>query len=224
MVIYCNSLQLSNAVTGRGRKRKSVMTTLITIIGILLGLTSLYLFILRPWHLRWGATESDLALSLPSDSLVKHPDFNATRGITINATAQYIWKWIIQIGSRRAGWYSVDWIDNAGIRSSNELLPEFQIIEIGQFIPFTPDQRHGMWVKDFKECEYILWTDREGRATWLWYLYPVDKKQTRLLTRLRTEYVWKGFWIIYYLLYDIGDIVMMSKCLKGIKKRAEQTL
>jgi hypothetical protein len=198
------------------------MPTIIIIIGLLLGLASLYLLILRPWHLRWGATDDDLALSLPSDNLVTNPDFNATRGITINSTPENIWKWIIQIGSRRAGWYSIDWMDNAGIKSSTELLPEFQRIETGQFIPFTPDQKNGMWVKEFKVNEYILWVDKEGRATWLWYLYPVDEKQTRLLTRLRTKYVWKGFWIIYYLLYDFGDIVMMSKCMKGIKKRAEK--
>ncbi len=197
------------------------MTTLLIIAVILTGLTLLYLLVLRPWHLRWGATDNDLALSLPADSLVTNPDFNATRGITINSTPEEIWKWIIQIGSRRAGWYSIDWMDNSGIKSSLELLPEFQRIEIGQFIPFTPDQKNGMWVKEFKENEYILWVDKDGRATWLWYLYPVDKKQTRMLTRLRTKYVWRGFWIIYYLLYDFGDIVMMRKCMKGIKLRAE---
>jgi hypothetical protein len=197
------------------------MTTLLIISGLLLGLTGIYLLVLRPWHLRWGATDYDFALSLPADSLVVNPDFNATRGITINSTPEGIWKWIIQIGSRRAGWYSIDWMDNGGIKSSNQLLPEFQIIEIGQFIPFAPDQKNGMWVKEFRENKYILWVDKAGRATWLWYLYPVDEKQTRLLTRLRTKYVWKGFWIIYYLLYDFGDIIMMSKCMKGIKRRAE---
>ena len=198
------------------------MNAFLIIIGLLVGMTLIYLYILRPWHLRWGATDDDLRLSLPADSMVTNPDFNATRGITINSTPEKIWKWIIQIGSRRAGWYSIDWMDNAGIKSSDEVLPEFQRIEIGQFIPFTPDQKNGMWVKEFKEHEYILWVDKDGRATWLWYLYPVDENQTRLLTRLRTKYVWKGFWIIYYLLYDFGDIVMMSKCMKGIKKRAEK--
>ena len=197
------------------------MITVLFITGLLLGLIGLYLLVLRPSHLSWGATSNDLTLCLPGDSLVTKPDFNATRGITINSTPEEIWKWIIQIGSRRAGWYSIDWIDNAGIKSSNELLSEFQRIEIGQFIPFTPDQKNGMWVKEFKKNEYILWVDKDGRATWLWYLYPVNEKQTRLLTRLRTKYVWKGFWIIYYLLYDFGDIVMMSKCMRGIKLRAE---
>jgi hypothetical protein len=37
---------------------------------------------------------------------------------------------------------------NAGIKSSYEILPEFQIIEIGQFITFTPDQKNSMWVKE----------------------------------------------------------------------------
>ena len=180
-----------------------------------------YLLVIRPWHLKWGATKEELMLEFPGDNNVHKPNFNATRGITIHSTPELVWRWIIQIGSKRAGWYSIDWMDNAGIKSSNELLPEFQRIEIGQFIPFTPDQKNGMWVKEFKENEYILWVDKEGRATWLWYLYPVDEKQTRLLTRLRTKYVWKGFWIIYYLLYDFGDIVMMSKCMKGIKLRAE---
>ena len=78
-----------------------------------------------------------------------------------------------------------------------------------------------MWIKDFKKYQYILWVDKIGNATWLWYLIPVDNNKTRLLTRLKTKYVWKGFWIFYYLLYDVGDIIMMRKCMKGEKKRAE---
>lgn len=77
-------------------------------------------------------------------------------------------------------------------------------------------------VKEFKENEYILWVDKEGKATWLWYLYPLDKTRSRLVTRLRTKYNWKDIWIFYYILYDIGDIIMMSKCMKGIKKRVEK--
>lgn len=184
-------------------------------------LTAAYLLIIRPWHLTWGATKEELGLELPGDKNVHNPDFNATRGITIHSTPGFIWKWIIQIGSKRAGWYSIDWMDNGGRRSSDIILPEFQKIEVGQFIPFTPDQKNGMWVKDFKENEYILWVDKEAKATWLWYLHPIDEYSCRLVTRLRTKYTWNGIWIIYYILYDLGDIIMMRKCMKGIKRRAE---
>jgi len=198
------------------------MTTIIYTVIFIIVLVVTYLLVIRPWHLKWGATKKELMLELPGDSIVHKPDFNATRGITINSSLEVIWQWIIQIGSRRAGWYSIDWMDNAGIKSSDKILPEFQKIEVGQFIPFTPDQKNGMWVKEFKENKYILWVDKEEKATWLWYLYPVDKTRSRLVTRLRTKYNWKGIWIIYYLLYDFGDIIMMSKCMKGIKKRAEK--
>lgn len=199
------------------------MTFIIYTVLIITGLGLVYLFIVRPWHLTWGAFQEEVTMPLPGDDLVLKPDFDATRGITIASTPESIWKWIIQIGSLRAGWYSIDWMDNGGVKSSDKILAQWQKIEVGQFIPFTPDQKNGMWVKEYKEHEYILWVDKKGKATWLWYLYPIDKDHSRLLTRLRTEYEWKGFWVIYYLLYDFGDIVMMSKCMKGIKKRAERS-
>lgn len=115
----------------------------------------------------------------------------------------------------------MDWIDNGGVKSSKAILTELQHLQINQFIPFTPDQKNGMWVKAFKQYEYILWVDKIGKASWLWYLIPDSNNKTRLLTRLKTKYVWKGSWIIFYLLYDMGDIVMMRKCMKGIKRRAE---
>jgi hypothetical protein len=78
-----------------------------------------------------------------------------------------------------------------------------------------------MWVKDYQEFEYILWWDKKGKATWLWYLKEVDGGRTRLMTRLKTRYNFKFPWAVYYLLYDFGDIVMMRQCMLGIKERAE---
>ncbi|MFN3406051.1 MAG: hypothetical protein ACK40G_18295 [Cytophagaceae bacterium] len=198
------------------------MTTLLFLTGLSLGLILIYIFVLRPYQLHWGATAEEVKMALPGDNIVKSPDFKATRGITIDASPQNIWRWIIQIGSKRAGWYSIDWIDNAGIKSTDKIISQFQKIEIGQFIPFTPDQKNGMWVKDFKENNFILWTDNDGKATWLWQLIPIDNGKTRLLTRLNTKYKWSGIWIIYYILFDIGDIIMMRKTMKGIKQRAEK--
>lgn len=197
------------------------MAALIVLLAIIL-LVGVYLIIIRPWQLKWGATDEELKMDYPGDSIVKDPDFHAIRGITINAEPADIWKWIIQIGSRRAGWYSIDWMDNAGKKSSEVIISEFQNISVGQFIPFTPDQKNGMWVKEFVENKYILWIDDKGMATWTWLLSPLNPDQTRLNTVLRTKYNWKSIWILYFLIYDVGDIVMMSRCMKGIKKRSEK--
>lgn len=191
-----------------------VFTTIVVLLFV-------YLKIYRPWQIRWGATDEEVNLSLPGDELVSHPDFNATRAITIHASPEQVWKWIIQIGSKRAGWYSIDWIDNGGLSSSEEILPQFQTIESGQFIPFTPDQMKGMWVKAFEINKYVLWWDKKSSASWLWYLACTNGK-TRLLTRLRTKYQWRTVWILYYLVADAFDIIMIRRCLQGIKRRAEQ--
>jgi len=113
-------------------------------------------------------------------------------------------------------------LDNANVPSSRKILPQYQIIEKDYFIPFTPNQKNGMWVKDYKEPEYILWWDHKGNGTWGWYLRQTGTGETRLTTRLRTKYDFSFPWIIYYIVYDFGDIIMMSKCMLGIKERAEK--
>ena len=197
------------------------MNTFVIIIATVILLMVIYLVILRPQHLKWGAFKNQINQSLPGDELVLNPDFNATRAITINASPNSIWPWIIQIGSGRAGWYSIDWIDNGGVKSSNMILNEFQKIENGMFIPFTPDQKKGRWVREFEVNKFILWEDKKNKASWLWYLNEQSDGTTRLITRLRTKYEWNNLWLIYYLIYDFGDIIMMKKCMKGIKERSE---
>ena len=181
-----------------------------------------YLVLIRPWQLRWGATDAEVARSLPGDDVVTRPSFNATRAITIQARPEAVWPWIVQIGSRRAGWYSLDQIDNAGIPSIERIEPALQHMDVGDFVPMTPDGKNGMWVKACETNRTMLWWDKKADSTWLWQLEPAGENQTRLLTRLRVRYVWTLPWVLYYLLQDVGDIVMMRKCLLGIKRRAEQ--
>jgi hypothetical protein len=197
------------------------MTIFFSIVAITIAALVLYFLWIRPWQLRWGATDAEVGQTMPGDDIVQSPHFKATRAVTIQASPAEVWPWIVQIGSARAGWYSLDRLDNGGKPSSREILPEFQKIELDYFVPFTPDQKNGLWVKAFQENNYILWWDKKERATWLWLLEPLADGRTRLLTRLRTIYDFRFPWLIYYLVYDVGDIVMMSKCMLGIKERAE---
>jgi hypothetical protein len=185
------------------------------------GLTILYLKVIRPWQLRWGATKAELTRAMPGDEDVPAPSFDATRGVTVHAPPEAIYPWIVQIGMTRAGWYSYDLLDNLARPSARQLLPEHQKIHVGQLIPMSPDGKYGVYVKEFKENEWILWNDQEGDTTWFWGLYPDGENRTRLVTRVRMKYHWNSPAALFNLLVEFGDLPMMRKCLLGIKERAE---
>ncbi len=52
-------------------------------------------------------------------------------------------------------------------------------------------------------------------------LDPHDEHQTRLITRVRIRYNWTSPAILFDLLVEFADIIMMRKCMLGIKRRAE---
>jgi hypothetical protein len=185
-------------------------------------LFGVYLRFIRPWQLRWGATDEEVAHTMSGDDVVKHPTFNATRAVTVQARPEEIWPWLVQIGCNRAGWYSYDWLDNLGTPSARHIVSELQHLEVGDLVPFSPDGKQGMWVRAFEVNRRMLWVAKEDQGTWSWDLYPQDESHTRLITRNRVRYTWRLPWVLYYLLQDVGDIVMMRKCMLGIKQRAEQ--
>jgi hypothetical protein len=198
---------------------KKISVGLAALAAVTLGV---YLRFIRPWQLRWGAADEEVACALPGDDVVKHATFNATRGVTIQARPEEIWPWLVQIGINRAGWYSYDWLDNLGRPSAQRIIPELQHVAVGDLIPISPDNTFGLRVKDFERNRWVLWWDNKGDTTWYWGLSPLDAKATRLITRIRMHYHWLSPAILIYLLEDVGDIVMMRKCLLGIKQRAER--
>jgi len=185
-------------------------------------LFGVYLRFIRPWQLRWGATDEEVARAMPGDGVVKQPTFNATRAVTIQARPEEIWPWLVQIGITRAGWYSYDWLDNLGHHSAERIIPEWQHVAVGDLIPISPDGKAGMRVKAFEPNQWMLRWDNKGDVTWYWGLYPQDDSQTRLITRVRSSYRWTKPSILFSLLVAFTDIVMMRKCMLGIKQRAER--
>jgi hypothetical protein len=220
------------------------MRARVTIMGIVLGLVILsvgvlglrieiasglaaavglaaFLFLYRPWHLRWGATNEEVLTDLPGDEIVLDPTFNATRAITVEARPEAVWPWIAQIGFGRAGWYSYDLLDNLGRHSSEKIIPSLQEVRVGDVVPMGPGGA-GLRVKDLAPGEWMLWWDGKGHSTWLWRLEQVAPGRTRLVTRVRMRYRWTHPSILFaLLLIEPWDFPMMRKCLMGIKRRAE---
>jgi hypothetical protein len=174
----------------------------------------------RPWALTWGSTDEEIARAMPGDEVLEQPTFNATRAVTIEATPEEIWPWIVQIGYRRAGFYSYDSLDNDRIPSAERILPEYQNLKIDDLIPLSKTAHVRVTELDPPRLMVLLF-EVEGtwsNATWVFGLYPENATQTRLVTRLRADA--RG--VRSRLFLDLGEIIMMRKCMLGIKRRAEK--
>jgi hypothetical protein len=94
----------------------------------------------RRWHQHWGATDEEIAGTLPGDDLIPDAKLDSTHAITIHAPAERIWPWLAQMGYEgRAGFYSYDVLEERfGARNIDRLNPEVPPPTVGDTLPFAP--------------------------------------------------------------------------------------
>jgi hypothetical protein len=143
---------------------------------------------------------------LAGDELLPDASAEITQGITIAAAPDRIWPWLLQMGCRRAGFYSIDLLDNGGERSAREVDSELAELEVGQIVAATPDGEDGFEVLRI-EPERILVlgglydADRNGQlpftaerpqrfwhVSWSFVLEPLAPDTTRLHVRARAAF------------------------------------
>lgn len=179
--------------------------------------------LIRRWHMRWGATDAEVAGPMPGDEIVPKTSFNATRAITIDAPPERVWPWIVQMGYRRAGFYTYALLDNAGYESADRVLPEYQDPKVGDWMPMSRkvNETTAFKMKAFEPNQWLLWEKPD--STWSWKLAPLNRDRTRLITRLKQRYAWESpaSAIAALVLLEFGDFAMIRRVLKGIRARAE---
>lgn len=152
-----------------------------------------------------SADELERRLPLPGDELIIDAASD-TMGIDLGATPAQIWPWLLQMGCRRAGWYSHDLLDNGGVRSATEIIPSLQSIAVGDVLPATPEGDDGFEVLRIEpERALVLGgvydlargqqtrffgarPERHWQVTWAFVLRPLDATTTRLTVRARAAY------------------------------------
>jgi hypothetical protein len=182
-----------------------------------------YVRVIRPWHLRWGASTEEVQQPMPGDDLVPDATLIATRAITIAAPASAVWPWLVQMGYRRAGWYSYDFIDKDGVHVGR-IIPELQYLSVGDTLLTGPTG--GFRVEELNPERLLVLLIRGERVglggdiSAAIVLEPLEEHHTRLILRLRARFSGiRGR--LFGLLFDLGDFVMMRKMLLGVKQRAE---
>lgn len=194
---------------------------------------AVYLFLFRPWHLRWGADLDELTRPLPGDELVPQPKQISTRAITIQASAADIWPWLAQVGQGRGGFYSYDWLENligCDIHNANRILPEHQQIAVGDKVRLGPEGYPFYTVAAVEPERYLLLRAGELEQesppvedVWLFYLDEITPGVTRLIARNRRDYEPSlGNWLVWQVITEPLHFLMEQKMLRGIKGRVEQ--
>ena len=53
-----------------------------------------YLGLIRPWHVRWGATKDEVGRPMPGDGILGPGTGFTTRAVTIRAPTDQVWPWL----------------------------------------------------------------------------------------------------------------------------------
>lgn len=184
-----------------------------------------YALILRPWHVRWGATDEEIARAMPLDGQVSRPTYVTDRAVTISARPEHVWPWLAQMGeSPRGGFYSYAWIERLmgmDVANADAVLPDLQQIEEGEVI----DRTGYMTVKAVKPGRFLVLgppdTISDMDSTWALVLYPSAGGTTRLVSRVRARLPRTLRGLFWFALLDPGQFIMERKMLLEIKRRAE---
>jgi len=172
----------------------------------------------RSWHLRWGASGAEVARVMPGDELL--PDAtSATRAITIEASPEAIWPWLVQLGYGKAGWYSYDWIDNDFKPSADRILPEYQDLNVGDSILMMPGM--GFEIQAIDEPNSIVSLLGDGSTSWCLGLYRSHDGSTRLVSRWRPRFERSVGNMLMLAVVEPGTFIMEQKMLRTIRDRVE---
>ena len=179
--------------------------------------------------LRWGASDEEVAESLPGDNLIVSPSVTATRAITVRRSAEVVWPWIAQLGQGRGGFYSYDFLENllgCDMHSADRVVPEWQQLEVGDEVRLAPKAGLKVAIVEPGRALVLQGSVPLGRtppfdSSWAFVLSEQPDGSTRLISRERYSY--KLWWApLVVEPTQVMSFVMSRKMLLGIRERAER--
>ena len=203
------------------------MKKLLIIVAVLAGLAVVVVVtvsLLTPTMDRWGATQDEVAATYPGDELVANPKSLVNHAITIQATPEQIYPWLLQLGADKGGMYSytaLEGLIRCPMVNADSIHDEWQNRQVGDAVklcagdfappPYLVAQLHPNQAIVLGHQENGEWVD-----LWQFVLVPQADGSTRLVVRTRIQMV-GGFWDIIH----PGVFVMETGMMKGIRARAE---
>jgi hypothetical protein len=178
------------------------------------------------------------ALALPGDELLPGARIVRTHARIVEAAPAQIFPWLMQMGATRAGWYSIDAIDNGGVRSAEAILPELQRLAPGDLVPALPNRPGAFRTLAVNPPRSLILgspsllpgaaggpagdlREPPWRDSWAFVLEPIGEEATLLVTRVRADYVPGPKLALITSFMSAAHAVMGRVQLRNIKRRAE---
>ena len=169
------------------------------------------------------------AMPLPGDDVVPGSRYSITHDKLIEAPPAIVWRYLMQLGGDRAGWYSIDWLDNKGVPSTDHLVEEWTDRRPGEAIPVLRDAHDYFYVHDLVQEKFMVLTVESEppkphlRVSWAFVLEPVGRDATRLLVRARMQAAPKwSEWLMGHVYYPPVHGLMSAVQLRTLKLYAER--
>jgi hypothetical protein len=165
---------------------------------------------------------------LPGDEMIE-AKYSITFSENIEAPISLVWRYLMQLGCDRAGWYSIDKLDHGGVPSVDHLVDGWETRKVGDKLAATPTQESFYDIYQVEHKKYIVVggeTDRMGgpfKMTWAFILEPMGDDATHLITRARmvSSPKWAE-WLMGNCMYPPIHGLMSHVQLKNIKQFAER--
>jgi hypothetical protein len=129
--------------------------------------------------------------SLPGDERLPNCKYQATHSTDIDAPPSLVWHYLMQMGCDRAGWYSIDALDNDGKPSVDHIVEAWETRKAGDKIWADPKGNVFFDVYEVEEEKYFIVGGNGERLgepfsmSWAFILEPIGKDSTHLVTRAR---------------------------------------
>jgi len=194
-----------------------------------LGFAAMGAALLRSASLQWGASDEEVAMTLPGDGLIADLDLTATRAITVDADADAVWPWLAQLGQGRGGFYSYDRLENligCDIHSADRIVPDWQHLAVGSEVRLHPEVMMTVaLVEPGRSLVLRGGVPIAGRPapydfTWAFTVLGDANGPTRLVVRER--YAYRRPWAALIVEpVELVSFVMSRRMLRGIAERTE---
>lgn len=166
---------------------------------------------------------------LPGDDIIPDARHILTHTVNIEAPVSLVWRYLMQLGCDRAGWYSIDLLDHGGEPSIDYLVDGWEMRHLGEHIDATPARDSFFMVQEMEHERFFVIGGQGERLggpfqmSWAFVLEPIGGDATHLISRVRMQSSPKwAEWLMGKVVSPPVHGLMTGAQLRNIRRLAER--